>query len=201
MLRCRVKELLNEVKILRQNNLEQKQRSARVDLDDNIESSSGQFDSKALEEPEFLKSSSSDNVLSAVDGAMCTKCSSSVDWDRQSVTSSQSEMSVQILQDRYHDLQENHYSTNEELQAVYMELTDLQGDYEALRAEKNHLEEEKAVLFESFKHQTEKLEATRRDVANLRVLLQKRGQDEGHSFGEEEKEKALLQVLESIGAF
>ena len=49
-------------------------------------------------------------------------------WDRQSNKSSDamSEVSVACLQDRIYQMEESHYSTNEELQATLQELADLQ---------------------------------------------------------------------------
>lgn len=49
-------------------------------------------------------------------------------WDKQSNKSSDamSEISVACLQDRIFQMEENHYSTSEELQATLQELTDLQ---------------------------------------------------------------------------
>lgn len=47
------------------------------------------------------------------------------DWDKRS-SSSVSEVSVACLQDRILQMEETHYSTNEELQATIQELSDLQ---------------------------------------------------------------------------
>jgi hypothetical protein len=49
--------------------------------------------------------------------------SSTPDWDKRS---SSSEVSVACLQDRILQMEETHYSTNEELQATIQELSDLQ---------------------------------------------------------------------------
>lgn len=50
---------------------------------------------------------------------------STPDWDKHS-SSSVSEISVACLQDRILQMEETHYSTNEELQATIQELSDLQ---------------------------------------------------------------------------
>lgn len=50
---------------------------------------------------------------------------STPDWDKHS-SSSISEVSVACLQDRILQMEETHYSTNEELQATIQELSDLQ---------------------------------------------------------------------------
>lgn len=50
---------------------------------------------------------------------------STPDWDKHS-SSSMSEVSVACLQDRILQMEETHYSTNEELQATIQELSDLQ---------------------------------------------------------------------------
>lgn len=55
------------------------------------------------------------------DSAQCT----TPDWDKHS-SSSVSEVSVACLQDRILQMEETHYSTNEELQATIQELSDLQ---------------------------------------------------------------------------
>lgn len=55
------------------------------------------------------------------DNAQCT----TPDWDKHS-SSSVSEVSVACLQDRILQMEETHYSTNEELQATIQELSDLQ---------------------------------------------------------------------------
>lgn len=55
------------------------------------------------------------------DGAQCA----TPDWDKHS-SSSVSEVSVACLQDRILQMEETHYSTNEELQATIQELSDLQ---------------------------------------------------------------------------
>lgn len=49
--------------------------------------------------------------------------SATPEWDKRS---SSSEVSVACLQDRILQMEETHYSTNEELQATIQELSDLQ---------------------------------------------------------------------------
>ena len=61
------------------------------------------------------------NIGTPQDGAQCT----TPDWDKHS-SSSMSEVSVACLQDRILQMEETHYSTNEELQATIQELSDLQ---------------------------------------------------------------------------
>nr|CAD7423094.1 unnamed protein product [Timema monikensis] len=64
--------------------------------------------------------------------------------DRRSI-SSQSEVSVACLQDRILQMEETHYSTNEELQATLQELADLQTQLTELQTENERLAEEKQV--------------------------------------------------------
>lgn len=61
------------------------------------------------------------NINTPQDSAQCT----TPDWDKHS-SSSISEISVACLQDRILQMEETHYSTNEELQATIQELSDLQ---------------------------------------------------------------------------
>ncbi|XP_071448237.1 cytospin-A [Hetaerina americana] len=92
------------------------------------------------------------------------------DWDKQS-SSSLSEVSVACLQDRILQMEETHYSTNEELQATLQELADLQAQLTELQSENERLSEEKSVLLESLCRQTEKLEDTRSRADTLEELL------------------------------
>lgn len=64
---------------------------------------------------------SAHNASTPQEGAQCT----TPDWDKHS-SSSMSEISVACLQDRILQMEETHYSTNEELQATIQELSDLQ---------------------------------------------------------------------------
>lgn len=64
---------------------------------------------------------SANNTGASQEGAQCT----TPDWDKHS-SSSMSEVSVACLQDRILQMEETHYSTNEELQATIQELSDLQ---------------------------------------------------------------------------
>lgn len=64
---------------------------------------------------------SANNTSTPQEGAQCT----TPDWDKHS-SSSMSEVSVACLQDRILQMEETHYSTNEELQATIQELSDLQ---------------------------------------------------------------------------
>ncbi|EEC16060.1 cytospin-A, putative, partial [Ixodes scapularis] len=93
-----------------------------------------------------------------------------LEWDKAS-TSSLSEMSVACLQDRIMQMEETHYSTNEELQATLQELTDLQDQLTDLQLENERCGDEKSLLLESLCSQTEKLEECRSQNEHLRVLL------------------------------
>ncbi|KAL1428283.1 hypothetical protein MTO96_002678 [Rhipicephalus appendiculatus] len=109
----------------------------------------------------------------SVDGALSDDAcpsGSRMDWDKAS-TSSLSEMSVACLQDRIMQMEETHYSTNEELQATLQELTDLQDQLTDLQMENERCCDEKALLLESLCSQTEKLEECRSHNDHLRALL------------------------------
>lgn len=109
----------------------------------------------------------------SVDGALSDDAcpsGSRLEWDKAS-TSSLSEMSVACLQDRIMQMEETHYSTNEELQATLQELTDLQDQLTDLQLENERCCDEKALLLESLCSQTEKLEECRSHNDHLRALL------------------------------
>lgn len=82
-----------------------------------------------------------------------------------------SEISVACLQDRLTQMEETHYSTDEELQATLQELSDLQEQVNTLRMENEQLETDKAVLYESLCSQTERLEDSRNQATRLKELL------------------------------
>ncbi|XP_035896026.1 cytospin-A isoform X5 [Anopheles stephensi] len=90
------------------------------------------------------------------------------DWDKQS---SSSEIAVACLQDKIIQMEETHYSTNEELQATLQELADLQSQIMELQSDNERLVEEKDVIFQSLCRQTEKLEDTRTQIGTLQKLL------------------------------
>lgn len=120
-----------------------------------------------------LDGTSSREQAKSLDGALSDEAcpgGSRLDWDKAS-TSSLSEMSVACLQDRIMQMEETHYSTNEELQATLQELTDLQDQLMDLQLENERCSDEKALLLESLCSQTEKLEDCRSHNDHLRALL------------------------------
>ncbi|XP_076300712.1 uncharacterized protein LOC143218949 isoform X2 [Lasioglossum baleicum] len=127
------------------------------------------------------------------DSAQCT----TPDWDKHS-SSSVSEVSVACLQDRILQMEETHYSTNEELQATIQELSDLQAQLTELQADNERLTEEKDVLLESLCRQTEKLEDSRSKVDTLQGLLLREEQPQEPSKGyNTEREQKLVDLLKS----
>lgn len=131
------------------------------------------------------------------------------DWDKQSLCS---EVSVACLQDRIMQMQETHYSTNEELQATLQELSDLQAQLVELQHENERLADEKSVLLESLCRQTEKLEDSRTEADTLKQLLYEGGEPEQGAGSEREQRlvellkgaqderEALLQQHEQLGS-
>ncbi|CAN7986278.1 unnamed protein product [Ixodes hexagonus] len=113
---------------------------------------------------------SMEGALSDADVGEASPVGARLEWDKAS-TSSLSEMSVACLQDRIMQMEETHYSTNEELQATLQELTDLQDQLTDLQLENERCGDEKSVLLESLCSQTEKLEECRSQNEHLRVLL------------------------------
>ncbi|CRL05366.1 CLUMA_CG018179, isoform A [Clunio marinus] len=114
------------------------------------------------------------------------------DWDKQS---SSSEVSVACLQDKIIQMEETHYSTNEELQATLQELADLQNQVLELQTDNERLSDEKDVIFQSLCRQTEKLEDTRSQVETLQKLLL-RDPDQQDSASSEREQK-LVDLLKS----
>lgn len=113
---------------------------------------------------------------------------SSMEWDKHS---SSSEVSVACLQDKIIQMEETHYSTNEELQATLQELSDLQDQLYQLQQYNERISEEKNVLFQSLCRQTEKLEELQEWQE---VFLRQSNQAEVCST---EREKNLLEVLKN----
>ena len=142
------------------------------------------------------------------------------EWDKHS-SSSVSGVSVACLQDRILQMEETHYSTNEELQATIQELSDLQVSlhlhhYEIfymqvlaicfffflqaqlteLQTDNERLTDEKGVLLESLCRQTEKLEDSRSKVDTLQGLLLREEQPQDSSKGyNTEREQKLVDLL------
>lgn len=131
-------------------------------------------------------------------------------WDKQSNKSSEggmSEVSVACLQDRILQMEETHYSTNEELQATLQELTDLQDSVNELTSANELLADEKYVLLETLCSQTEKLENARLQIEQLKSLLLRDSESGQRSefecqlaalvkSAQEEKEELLLKQIE-----
>lgn len=115
------------------------------------------------------------------------------DWDKQS---SSSEVSVACLQDKIIQMEETHYSTNEELQATLQELADLQNQVLELQTDNERLSDEKDVIFQSLCRQTEKLEDTRGQVETLQQLLL-RDPDNQQDSASSEREQKLVDLLKS----
>uniref|UniRef100_A0AAR5Q490 Uncharacterized protein n=1 Tax=Dendroctonus ponderosae TaxID=77166 RepID=A0AAR5Q490_DENPD len=131
-------------------------------------------------------------------GGDVTTCTTP-DWDKHS-SGNVSEVSVACLQDKINQMQETHYSTNEELQATLQELTDLQRQLTELQQENERLSEEKTLMFDSLCRQTERLNDSRQEVENLKQLLYRERQDETGTNQFEsavEREQKLVELLRS----
>lgn len=119
-------------------------------------------------------------------------CATTPDWDKQS---SSSEVSVACLQDKIIQMEETHYSTNEELQATLQELADLQNQVLELQNDNERLSEEKDVIFQSLCRQAEKLEETRSQVDTLQKLLLRDPSNQQDTTSE--REQKLMDVLKN----
>lgn len=114
-----------------------------------------------------------DLTCNTPDHASCLSMVENSNWESRSNKSDAalSEMSVVCLQDRILQMEETHYSTNEELQATLQELGDLQDAVNELTYDNQRFCDEKAVLLESLCTQTEKLENCRTQIEHLKALL------------------------------
>lgn len=122
-------------------------------------------------------------------------CVTTPDWDKQS---SSSEVSVACLQDKIIQMEETHYSTNEELQATLQELADLQNQVLELQHDNERLSDEKDVIFQSLCRQTEKLEDSRSQIDTLqKLLLHDPTSNEAESIPSSEREQKLMDLLKN----
>ena len=115
-------------------------------------------------------------------------------WERLSAKSSEapSEVAVADLQDRINQMEETHYSTNEELQATLQELTDLQQTVNSLTEENEQLGNEKSVLLASLCAQTEKLENCRMQIEHMKAILMS---DITATADSSENERLLVELI------
>ncbi|CAG9821437.1 unnamed protein product [Phaedon cochleariae] len=118
------------------------------------------------------------------------------DWDKHS-SGNISEVSVACLQDKINQMQETHYSTNEELQATLQELTDLQMQLTELRQENERLNEEKTLMFDSLCRQTERLNDSRNELESLKQHLYQE-KDRGDFEVAAEREQKLVDLLKTV---
>lgn len=116
------------------------------------------------------------------------------DWDKHS---SSSEISVACLQDKIIQMEETHYSTNEELQATLQELADLQTQLSDTQTENERLAEEKDVLFQSLCRQTEKLNESRTQISTLQELLMRDTKQATAEVTTSEREQKLLDLIQT----
>ena len=118
-----------------------------------------------------------------------------MNWERLSTRSSEatSEVAVASLQDRIQQMEETHYSTNEELQATLQELTDLQQSVNSLTEENEQLSNEKSVLLASLCAQTEKLENCRMQIEHMKAILM----SDVAAADRSENERLLVELIRS----
>lgn len=131
----------------------------------------------------------SEPILSLADHEFSLESSQ---WEKGSNKSSDalSEISVACLTERILQMEETHYSTNEELQATLQELGDLQQSVNELNTENEKLLDQKYVLLESLCTQTEKLEHCRTQIEQLKCLL-----ISGNFPERSEREQQLMELL------
>lgn len=114
-------------------------------------------------------------------------------WESRSKSSDAlSDVSVANLTERIIQMEETHYSTNEELQATLQELGDLQDAVNELTEENERLADERSVLLVSLCTQTEKLEHCRTQIEQLKCLL-----ISGDLPNKSDRDQHLLGLLQS----
>uniref|UniRef100_H2ZNI7 Calponin-homology (CH) domain-containing protein n=1 Tax=Ciona savignyi TaxID=51511 RepID=H2ZNI7_CIOSA len=116
-----------------------------------------------------------------------------------------SSVTVACLTERIHQMEENHISTNEELEATVQELTDLQKSVPELTIDNNRLQREKGFLMEKLDISEKKLEEHSVEIDHLRALVADQlSEDPTHSELKQQyvvllNERAkLMQLQESI---
>ncbi|XP_033119331.1 cytospin-A-like isoform X2 [Anneissia japonica] len=145
----------------------------------------------------FLPSSSSDGSGLADDPSNA----SDNNWD---IVSSEGEGSVACLQDRILQMEENHYTVNEELQATLQELTDLQENNNFLSLDNDKLNEEKVLLFELLCQRIEKAERLEKLTDHFNTFIKENKIDYDSKKYEEEfkcdKEEINKRITELMEA-
>ncbi|XP_071789813.1 cytospin-A-like [Asterias amurensis] len=109
---------------------------------------------------------------SSSEGSMLPEEPSNVSDSNWDIMSSEGEGSVACLQDRIHQMEENHYTVNEELQATLQELADLQDNVTELTYENEKITDEKTVVIEALYRQLEKVEQLKSILEALKVRLE-----------------------------
>ncbi|ESO02534.1 hypothetical protein HELRODRAFT_188743 [Helobdella robusta] len=194
------RQKLSELNICLDDQLTETERSSVVQAaQKKVKSDADEFSNKNKSSP---SDSDSQKETEAFDmtSSMCVEKRSnySLDcncWDHQSNKSSDgalSEVSVACLQDRILQMEETHYSTNEELQATLQELADLQDAVNDLTVENERLANERNVLLESLCTQTEKLENARLHVDFVKALLLRDSELLGGERSENERQLMAL---------
>lgn len=90
-------------------------------------------------------------------------------WD---ILSSDGEGSMANLQDRILQMEENHYTVSEELQATLQELKDLQDQVTDLTSDTDRLSEEKSMVIEALYRQMDKMEKLKGFLEQLKNVCE-----------------------------
>jgi chromosome segregation ATPase len=193
-------DMLEELELLRNENklLKEKLREVGISVEHSTDSEKlSALQNGTLAELDESENSldheeSAENMLSAGDFSYIDNSN----WDKVSQKSGESELSVACLQDRISQMEESHYSTNEELQATLQELTDLQQAVNELSDDNERYNDERSVLMESLCAQTVKLENCRLQIDHLKTLLVTDASRGGPSRSEVERQ--LVDMLKSV---
>ncbi len=171
---------------------------ATIDRTASIEES---LEESAREQSYIIADANGDQILpgfpsSSSEGSVVPDEPSNVsdgNWD--DILSSEGEGSVACLQDRIHQMEENHYTVNEELQATLQELTDLQENVNELTLDNEKLSEEKKSVIQVLYRQMEKVKKLSALADQLKTMLEEHSLE----FDEEEFEESFNKSKSSEG--
>lgn len=123
-------------------------------------------------------------------------------WD----VHSSEEGSVACLQDRIQQMEENHYSVNEELQATLKELSDLQQSVTDLTFGNEKLTEDKGLILDTLLYQLQKMDRLKDVCGHLKQILDENGvkytlhEFEDINIGKTDEEGNVKDLTESEAA-
>ncbi|GAV03448.1 hypothetical protein RvY_13870-2 [Ramazzottius varieornatus] len=144
---------------------------------------------------DYLSSMDGEGMSETDAGGALAKSNQSInDWDAQSNISLCSEPSLAGLQDRIQQMEENHHSTHEELQATLQELSEMSDLVVAYKKENDVLTQEKELL-------AEKVHVYQTQADSLKKIIYRQSAGDENSSPEEgssQKEKTLVDLMKGL---